>query len=116
MPATAAADSDALRRAIAVGQDAEAARLLRHHLSAAGMGLLPATFAELAAAGLPQAAVALAQIECGQTDLSEAEATDEGGSYLHAAAAAGAGAAVVSALVAAGVRPWWAGEARASLK
>ena len=97
-----AATADELLWAIAAGQDAEAARLLCL-LSAAGAGLLPATFAELAAAGLPQAAVALAQAECGQADLGEADATNDGSLYLHAAAEAGAGAAVVAALVAAGV-------------
>lgn len=105
----AAAAADALRPAIAAGQDAEAARLLRL-LEADGAQLPPATFVELAAAGLPQAAVALAQLESGAgADLREAEATDDGGSYLHAAAAAGAGAAVVAALVAAGgpVRSGW---------
>lgn len=108
-PSTAAAAdaaADALRRAIAAGQDAEAARLLRL-LEADGAQLPPATFVELAAAGLPQAAVALAQLESGVANLREA--TDDGGSYLHAAAAAGAGAAVVAALVAAGgpVRSGW---------
>lgn len=100
-PSTAGADAETLRRAIAAGQDAEAARLLRL-LAAGGAQLLPATFAELAAAGLPQAAVAQAQLESGQLDLLEADTTDEGGSYLHAAAAAGAGAAVLTALIAAG--------------
>lgn len=100
-PSTAGADTEALRRAIAAGQDGEAARLLRL-LAAGGAQLLPATFAELAAAGLPPAAVALAQHESGQLDLAEADATDGGGSYLHAAAAAGTGTAVLTALIAAG--------------
>lgn len=111
---TAAADAYELRQAIAAGRDAEAARLLR--LLAAGGALLPATFAELAAAGLPRSAVALAQLEAGQSDLRETEATDEGGSYLHAAAAAGAGAEVVHALIAAGgCARWGGGEAVGAL-
>lgn len=89
-----------LRQAVAAGDDAQAAHLLRQ---TQGSGpLLGATFDELAARGLPQAAVALAQREAGGDDLREAEATSEGGSYLHAAAAAGAGAQVLAALVAAG--------------
>lgn len=60
------------------------------------------TFGELAARGLPHAAVALARLEAGGQDLREADATSSGGSYLHAAAAAGASAAVVEALIAAG--------------
>lgn len=54
-------------------------------------------------AGLAQSAVALARLEAGSDDLSGAFANEsEGSSYLHAAAAAGAGKAVVQALLAAG--------------
>jgi hypothetical protein len=62
-------------------------------------------FEDLAARCLPLAAVALARLEAGcpgGTDLGEADGTTDGGSYLHAAAAAGAGSAVLEALLAAG--------------
>lgn len=60
------------------------------------------TFEELAAHGLARTAVAAARLEAGTRDLREAEATPAGGSYLHAAAAAGAGMAVIQALLEAG--------------
>ena len=105
----AATDADAttaeLQAAVAVGDDASATVCLRRLAAAAGAPpslLRGVTFEGLAAAGLATAAVGLARWEAGGEGLAEAEATADGGSYLHAAAAAGAPAAVVSTLVAAG--------------
>ncbi|EFN51148.1 hypothetical protein CHLNCDRAFT_55321 [Chlorella variabilis] len=105
MPSTEPAPAAALKAAIERADDEACFHLLTELAGASGHlpGLLPATFEELAAKGLPRAAVKLAQLECGSADLREAcDATPQGGSYLHAAAAAGAGAPVVAALLAAG--------------
>lgn len=97
----AAATAALLRQALAAGDDARAAALIREAADA-GETLLGATFEELGAAAMPAAAVALAHTEAAGDSLADAEGTADGGSYLHAAAGAGAGAKVLAALVAAG--------------
>ncbi|KAL4457905.1 hypothetical protein ABPG75_012770 [Micractinium tetrahymenae] len=90
-----------VRAALAARNDPLCAELIAACAAEGGL-LLPATFEEAVAAGLPQTAVAVARAEAAGQDLREAEATDARGGYLHAAAAAGAGPDVLAALLAAG--------------
>lgn len=89
------------RAALAASDDALCAQLLKACTADGGL-LLPMTFQEVVAAGLPQTAVVIARAEAAGQELREAEATYARGSYLHAAAAAGAHPEVLEALIAAG--------------
>lgn len=98
--------AEALRRAVAARDDGAAAAILCQLGAAAADGtpppLLRTTFEELAAAGLAAAALAMARLEVAGEELGEADTTADGGTFLHVAAAAGAGAPVLQALIQAG--------------